>query len=129
MYNTGSLQIITILGYFSYHLCKVWFVQTVWIFAHFQTIWTLNFIVVSALKYSYLYLLNKLIHYRMTGNFENLTNSQFSSIDELNVDKCLDSSKSYTCSVKVWRIKYWRYQNPSNSSNFSFVKISCCTVL
>ena len=28
----------------------------------------------------------------MKGN-ENLMNSQFSSIDELNVDKCLDSSK------------------------------------
>ena len=41
---------------------------------------------------------------------ENLTNSQFSSIDELNVDECLDSSKSYTCSVTVWQIKYWRYQ-------------------
>ena len=52
----------------------------------------------------------------MTGK-ENLTNSQFSSIDELNVDECLDSSKSYTCSVRVWQIKYWRY-----------LKISCRTV-
>ena len=38
---------------------------------------------------------------RKFSHKENLTNLQFSSIDELNVDKCLDSSKSYTGSVKV----------------------------
>ena len=59
---------------------------------------------------------------------ENLMNSQFSSIDEINVDECLDFSKSYTWSIKVWQIEYWCYQNLSNSSNFSFVKISCRTV-
>lgn len=55
-------------------------------------------------------------------------NSEFSSIKELNVDKCLDSSKSYTCSVKFDELNMDVTKNLLNSSNVSLVKISCCTV-
>ena len=55
-------------------------------------------------------------------------NSEFSSIKELNVDKCLDSSKSYTCSVKFDELNIDVTKNSSNPSNFLFVKISCCMV-
>ena len=54
--------------------------------------------------------LSVLLYNRKFWRKENLMNSHFSSMDKLNVDKCLDFSKSYTYSVKVWWIKYWHYQ-------------------
>ena len=56
-------------------------------------------------------------------------NSQFSSIDELNVDECLDSSKSYTCSVRVDELNIDVTENSSNSSNYSSIKITRRTLL